>query len=110
MAHRECCRFPRRQKPHLTIAGEGCVVKQEVSTEEEHDGVEDSQEGPVDEDPPPQQGVFGDVPAGDERENFAANVLISNNTAVPSRNPTRIATTTKLTALSATSVHKDMLR
>lgn len=46
---------------YLSVAGEGGVVKQEVGTEEHHDGIVNTQDGPVDEDGPPQQRVLGDV-------------------------------------------------
>ena len=46
---------------YLSVAGEGGVVKQEVSTEEHHDGVVHTQESPVNEDGPPQQRVLSNV-------------------------------------------------
>lgn len=45
-------RSPWQQHPYLSIAGEGGVVKQEVSTKEEDNSVKQAQEGPVDEDRP----------------------------------------------------------
>lgn len=47
---------------HLAIAGEGGVVKQEVGTEEEDDGVKHTQACPVEEDRPAEEGVLGNVP------------------------------------------------
>ena len=52
---------------HLAVAGEGGVVKQEVGTEEEDDGVEHPQARPVQEDGPAEEGVLGDVPERDGR-------------------------------------------
>lgn len=46
---------------YLSVAGEGCVVKQEVSTEEHHDGVIHTQDGPVYEDGPLQQRVLSNI-------------------------------------------------
>lgn len=48
---------------HLAVAGEGGVVKQEVGTEEEDDGVEHTQARPVEEDGPAEEGVLCYVPA-----------------------------------------------
>lgn len=46
---------------HLAIAGEGGVVKQEVSTKEHHDGVIYPQDSPIYEDGPPQQRVLSNI-------------------------------------------------
>lgn len=46
---------------YLSVAGEGGVVKQEVNTEEHHNGVVNAQEGPVNEGGPAQQRVLSDV-------------------------------------------------
>lgn len=50
-----------RSLQYLSVAGEGGVVKQEVGAEKHHDSVVDAQDGPVDEDGPPQQRVLRDV-------------------------------------------------
>lgn len=50
-----------RSLQYLSVAGEGGVVKQEVGAEKHHDSVVDAQDGPVDEDAPPQQRVLRDV-------------------------------------------------
>lgn len=52
-----------RVEAHLAVAGEGGVVKQEVGTEEEDDGVEHTQARPVEEDGPAEEGVLCYVPA-----------------------------------------------
>lgn len=48
---------------YLSVAGEGGVVKQEVSTKEHHNGVIHAQDGPIYEGGPPQQRVLSDVSA-----------------------------------------------
>lgn len=56
-------RVAARSEAHLAVAGEGGVVKQEVGTEEEDDGVEHTQARPVEEDGPAEEGVLRYVPA-----------------------------------------------
>lgn len=50
-----------RSLQYLSVAGEGGVVKQEVGAEKHHDSIVDAQDGPVDEDGPPQQRVLRNV-------------------------------------------------
>lgn len=57
-----------RVEAHLAVAGEGGVVKQEVGTEEEDDGVEHPQARPVEEDGPAEEGVLRDVPVAGKDE------------------------------------------
>lgn len=54
-----CC---QATQAHLSVAGEGGVVEQEVGTKEEDDGVEHAQTRPVQEDRPAKQGVLSYIP------------------------------------------------
>lgn len=54
-------------EPHLAIAGESGVVKQEVGTEEEDNSVKHTQARPIDEDGPAKEGVLRYVPEEDGR-------------------------------------------
>lgn len=56
---------------YLSVAGEGGVVKQEVSTEKHHDGIIYTQDGPVYKDGPLQQRVLRNV--SEEKHNIKAN-------------------------------------
>lgn len=58
---------------HLAVAGEGGVVKQEVGTEEEDDGVEHTQARPVEEDGPAEEGVLRYVPAAGKDASWLAS-------------------------------------
>lgn len=57
-----CDTFPALPQTHLAIAGESGVVKQEVGTKEEDDGVEYAQARPIHEDGPAEEGVLCYVP------------------------------------------------
>lgn len=46
---------------YLSIAGEGGVVKQEVSTKEHHNRIIYTKYGPINEDGPPQQRVLSNI-------------------------------------------------
>lgn len=46
---------------YLSIAGEGSVVKQEISTEEHHNSIIDTQDCPVNKGGPLQQGVLSNI-------------------------------------------------
>lgn len=56
---------------YLSIASESGVVEQEVSAEEHHDGVINTQNGPVDEGGPLQQSVLGNISV----TNTAVNIV-----------------------------------
>lgn len=51
---------------HLAVAGEGGVVKQEVGTEEEDDGVKHTEARPVEEDGPAEERVLRYVPVAEK--------------------------------------------
>lgn len=53
---------------YLAIAGEGGVVKQEVGTKEEDNGVKHAEACPVQEDRPAEEGVLSYVPEGDGQQ------------------------------------------
>lgn len=51
----------RETEAYLAVAGEGGVVKQEVSTKEHHNGIINAQDCPVYEGGPPQQRVLSNI-------------------------------------------------
>lgn len=53
---------PLPSEAHLAVAGEGGVVKQEVGTKEEDNGVKHTQACPVEEDGPAEERVLRYVP------------------------------------------------
>lgn len=62
----ECClpdgkKRTRNHRHYLSIAGEGSVVKQEISAEEHHNSIIDTQYGPVNKDRPLQQRVLCNI-------------------------------------------------
>lgn len=67
---------------YLAIAGEGSVVKEEISTEEHHNSIIDPQDGPVNKGGPLQQRVLSDVSGEENQENEYITTLLNNSTLV----------------------------
>lgn len=92
---------------HLAIAGEGGVVEQEVSTEEEDNSIKHAQARPVQEDRPAEERVLRYVP---EKEGLGKKEKWSKRFIVYQRNSRRFLPTSPVQGgLPLECLHGDML-
>lgn len=65
-----------KRQAHLSIAGEGCVVKQEVGTKEEDDCIEHTQTRPVQKNRPFEEGVLCNVPDREKQSILLPHLIL----------------------------------